>query len=280
MTSDRRFRLGTSWKMTKTLAEAMVYADELRAATLPAEPQIFVLPAHTALAAVRDRLASDGRFLLGAQNAHPGADGSVTGEVSMEMVRDAGATLLEIGHADRRTMFGETDDLVAAKVAAAVGAGLVPLVCVGETGEQRARGEAVRAVTAQVRAALGGSAGTAPREILVAYEPQWAIGSRGRPPVAGELSEVLAAIRRELDSCLAAEVRAELLYGGSVSADNVHELVTGLDVDGLFVARAAWSAAGLIDLAHRCAEALAERAAPTLPDRLPDPLPAVARKEL
>ena len=257
------FWLGSSWKMTKTLAEARTFVDELIRAELPASPRLFLLPAHTALAAVRDRLGGDSQVLLGAQNAHAGPEGAVTGEVSMRMARDAGAELVELGHAERRMAFCETDDLVAAKVVAAVDAGLTPLVCVGETLEQRCRGVAVDVVVAQVRAALGGL-GRVRANVWVAYEPHWAIGSSGQAAFPDEVAEVIDAIRVELPVLLP-EARCRVFYGGSVGADNVRAFVSGLSIDGLFVGRAAWTASGFLDLAHRCSAALEERigSAPT-----------------
>ncbi|WP_052693865.1 triose-phosphate isomerase family protein [Nocardioides luteus] len=266
MTAAAPFLLGTSWKMTKTLAEAGAYADALRSAvetgSVPPEVRLFVLPAATTLAAVRDRLAGTG-VALGAQNAHPGPEGAVTGEVSMTMVRDAGASIVEIGHAERRTLFAETDDMVADKVAAAVTAGLTPLVCVGETSTERARGETEDVLAHQVRSALSRLGSSRPVELLVAYEPHWAIGAGGRAAVPDEVAEGLAAVRSALAKDLAGTPTA-VLYGGSVHPGNAADLVTGLDVAGLFVGRAAWTAPGLLDLARRCADALGERTTPDL----------------
>ena len=114
--------LGTSWKMTKTIPEAREYATQLAGAQRPAGVQLLVLPAHTALAAVRDALPADGSVLLGAQNAHWGPEGAGTGEVSMRMVADAGAQVVELGHSERRSQFGESDESVALKVRAATDA--------------------------------------------------------------------------------------------------------------------------------------------------------------
>ncbi|MFD2027467.1 triose-phosphate isomerase family protein [Promicromonospora aerolata] len=278
-TTASTFWLGTSWKMTKTLAEAGDYADELRTAALagqvPPELRLFVLPPVTALATVRDRL--DGaqldraRLLLGAQNAYPGPEGPVTGEVSMGMVRDAGARMVELGHAERRTLLGETDELIAAKVAAAVSAGLIPLVCVGETAAERDRGDTASVVAGQVRAALGGLGRLAPAELLIAYEPHWAIGAQGRAAAPDDVADGLAVVRQVLAEELP-DSTTGVLYGGSVDAGNAADLASGLDVDGLFVGRAAWTAAGLLDLAHRCADAA--RAHSTT-----DQVPAIVRKD-
>lgn len=251
--------LGASWKMTKTLDEARAYVDELAGAEIPDGLRLFLLPAHTTLAAVRDRLGAASPVLLGAQNAYPGPEGAVTGEVSMRMVHDAGARLVELGHAERRSLFAESDELVAAKARAAVDAGLTPLVCVGETHEQRRRGEAESVVIGQVRAALRGLADSE-ADVFVAYEPLWAIGHAGRAADPEEIRPVVEAVRAELATLLPSS-RSRVLYGGSVDATNVRALVTTLPVDGLFAGRAAWTAAGFADLARRCAAALVDRPA-------------------
>lgn len=278
MTTTAPFWLGTSWKMTKTLGEAGAYADALGSAVeageVPPELRLFVLPAATSLAVVRDRLAGSG-VSLGSQNAHPGPGEAVTGEVSMAMVRDAGASLVEIGHAERRTLLGETDDMVADKVAAAVSAGLTPLLCVGETAVERAHGEPADVLTRQVHTALGRLGAAVPDELLVAYEPHWAIGSNGRAATSEEVAEGIAVVREELDRHLPG-TRTAVLYGGSVDAGNAADLVTGLDVDGLFVGRAAWTVAGLLDLARRCADALRNRG---LRQSNPDLVSAIVRKD-
>ncbi len=247
--------VGTSWKMNKTVDESVAFIDELLAAELPADVQPFVLPAHTALAAVRDRLPAGSPVLLGAQNAHWGPEGAGTGEVSMRMVADAGAVLVEMGHSERRASFGETDHTVALKAAAALDQGLIPLICVGEPADVRDAGDAEEFVTAQLRAALSGLSAAAVTQVIVAYEPIWAIGADGRAatpeetgPVLGVLSAVLA---ERSDS---GRARA-LLYGGSVRADNAAALLADPHTDGLFIGRAAWTAAGFIDLLHRASAA-------------------------
>jgi triosephosphate isomerase len=274
-TTASTFWLGTSWKMTKTLAEAGDYADELRTAVLAGqvapELRLFVLPPVTALATVRDRLDGTPRLLVGAQNAYPGPEGPVTGEVSMGMVRDAGARMVELGHAERRTLLGETDELIAAKVAAAVSAGLIPLVCVGETAAERDRGDTASVVAGQARAALGGLGRLAPAELLIAYEPHWAIGAQGRAAAPDDVADGLAAVRKVLAEELP-DSTTGVLYGGSVDAGNAADLASGLDVDGLFVGRAAWTASGLLELAHHCADA-ARAHSPT------DQVPAIVRKD-
>lgn len=261
--SDVRARprwIGTSWKMTKTLAEARAFVDELAGHDLPEGVQPFLLPAHTVLAAVRDRLPADSPVLLGAQNAHWAADGEVTGEISMAMAADAGARIVEIGHSDRRAAFGETDLTVARKVAAATAYGLVPLICVGEPLVVRQAGRAEAFVAAQLTAALSRLTPVETTRVLIAYEPVWAVGSAGRTATPEEVEPVLARIATVVDRLADGPARA-LLYGGSIDAANAAAMLAVPHVDGLFVGRAAWSATGFVELlniaAHRaCVPAL------------------------
>ena len=252
--------VGTSWKMNKTLPEAVAFVDELLATPLPSGIQPFLLPPHTALAAVRDRLPAAAPVLLGAQNAHWGPEGAGTGEVSMRMVADAGATLVEMGHSERRESFGETDETVAAKAAAALAHRLLPLVCVGEPLAVREAGRAADFVAGQVRAALARVPAEQVSRVLIAYEPIWAIGEQGRPATQDEIAPVMRLI---------AELTAEhaddgdgalaVLYGGGVNPGNSAELLSDPHTDGLFVGRAGWAAADFVRLLQLCAPSAAGR---------------------
>ncbi len=247
--------LGTSWKMTKTIGEALAYVEQLLTVDIPSGMQVFVLPAHTALFAVANALPQDSPVLLGAQDAHWARDGAATGEVSMRMVRDAGASIVELGHSERRAAFGETDERIAWKVRAAVDSGLLPLVCVGESHEIRVAGGARDFVASQVAAALSGLNPTEVARAMVAYEPVWAIGEHGRAATLPEVTPVLDSIH-EVASALSSTGRLRaVLYGGSVDADNISELVTADGVDGVFVGRAAWDAAGMRRLIEIAAQA-------------------------
>lgn len=230
--------VGTSWKMNKTRQEARLYAEGLADAQLPAGVQPFVIPPFTAIDVVRNMLGPGHRVEVGAQNAHWESSGAWTGEVSMEMVADAGATLVELGHSERREYFGETDETVNRKVSAALRTGLRPLVCVGEPDHVRSAGDSVAWVLRQVAAALDGvTAEHAPR-VLLAYEPIWAIGIGGREARVEEIAPVHEAVGAW---CVEHEVPVEaVLYGGSVNHSNAAELVDVPGVDGLFVGRAAW----------------------------------------
>lgn len=245
--------VGTGWKMNKTIAEAVDYVRELAAATIPDRVQAFILPPHTALAAVRHELPAGSPVLIGAQNAHWGSEGAQTGEISMRMAADAGAVMVEIGHSERRASHGETDETVCLKVRAALDAGLIPLVCVGESGVDRDDGTAEMSVLTQVRRAFEDVRPSEVARMIVAYEPVWAIGEDGRAATVEETAPVMAAIASELHSRSDGAGGGTLLYGGSVNCDNAATLLDDPNTDGLFVGRAAWSAAGLlalIDIAH------------------------------
>ncbi|MBM9468990.1 triose-phosphate isomerase [Nakamurella leprariae] len=244
--------VGTSWKMNKTLAEARTFVDVVTASPPPAGLQPFVLPPHTALAAVRDRLPDNSPYLLGAQNAHWGPEGAGTGEISMRMAKDAGARLIEMGHSERRESFGETDETVALKAAAALDHDLVPLICVGEPRSVREAGEAPTFIAAQVRAALSRVAAERIGQVIVAYEPIWAIGTAGQPATPEQIAPVMAVIAETVDGHGRGSAALALLYGGGVNADNAAAILGDPHTDGLFVGRAGWSPEGflrLLDLA-------------------------------
>ncbi len=251
--------VGTSWKMTRTIAESRSYArvlrQEVRDHGSPAGVQLFVLPAHTALAAVAEELADVPEILVGAQSAHPGPEGAGTGEVSVRMVAEAGARLVEIGHSERRAARGEDDAFVAACVRAVLDAGLVPLVCVGEPMEARRSGRAVDHVLAQLCAALAPLTAHEVAGVVVAYEPVWAIGAAGRTAEPDEVAPVVAAIVAEASRLGAGDGRGvrALLYGGSVDATTAQATLGVPGVDGLFVGRAAWEPQGLLAIARAAA---------------------------
>lgn len=248
--------IGTSWKMTKTLAQAREFIDRVASVPVPSSAQPFVLPAHTALAAVRERLDPASPILVGAQNAHWAPEGAWTGEISMAMAADAGARLVELGHSERREHFGETDETVSLKVAAALEHDLVPLICVGESAEVRESGDAAGFVARQVLAALSRIPDEDVGRCLVAYEPVWAIGAGGRPAHPDEVSPVMHAISEVVTQRAGGSLRA-LLYGGSVNLDNAALLLDDPSTDGLFVGRAAWDPDGflaLLAVGARCRE--------------------------
>ncbi len=234
--------VGTSWKMTKNISEARAYVRRLNAQTVwPDGVQPFIVPPHTLLDVVRTELDTSSGIWVGAQNAHWMPDGPYTGEVSMSMIKDAGASLVEIGHSERRKDFHETDETVNLKVSAAIREGLVPLVCVGENREVRDTNEAHEFVLAQVAAALNGLPEDDRSKVMIAYEPVWSIGEHGVPASADYVSSIAESVRTTHNT-------RSFLYGGSVTVDNARDYL-GIDaVDGIFVGRSAWKADGLLSL--------------------------------
>ncbi|MEZ5666501.1 MAG: triose-phosphate isomerase [Alphaproteobacteria bacterium] len=251
---DGRFWVGTSWKMNKTLAEAEAFADALLRAPRPDDPSLvrFVIPPFTAVREVKRRLAGSD-VLVGAQTMHWDDSGAWTGEISPVMLRDCGADLVELGHSERRTHFGETDEAIGRKVAAALRHGLVPLVCIGETAAEKDRGATASVLERQVHGALAGVDALAAGTVLLAYEPVWAIGAGGVPASPDYAQAQHALIRRiAAEACGAA---LPVLYGGSVTLENCAALAARPAIDGLFVGRAAWDAEGYLAIVDRAAAA-------------------------
>jgi triosephosphate isomerase len=253
MGDSRTFWVGTSWKMNKTLAEARTFAEGLKAWDGGRDPRIqrFVIPPFTAVREVKALLASTS-VKVGAQNMHWADEGAWTGEVSPLMLKDCNLDLVELGHSERREHFGETDETVGLKTQAAVRHGLVPLICIGETLADREGGRAAEVLEAQVRGALSRlEGGQKQADILLAYEPVWAIGENGIPATAD-----YADARHAEIAAVAAEVlgrRIPCLYGGSVNPGNCEELIACPNIDGLFIGRSAWKVEGYLDILARCA---------------------------
>lgn len=198
-----------------------------------------ICPPFPYLPQVADLLRGSG-VMLGAQDCSHSPSGAYTGEVAAVMLADCGCEWVIVGHSERRQYHQESDALIAAKLAAAQRAGLTPVLCVGETREQREAGEALAVVTAQLRGALADLPDV--RDVVVAYEPVWAIGTglTATPELAEEMHRQLRDILRELDGRHADEVR--LLYGGSVKADNAAALFAQADIDGALVGGASLDA--------------------------------------
>jgi triosephosphate isomerase len=248
--------IGTSWKMNKTLAEALSFAEALAHADSASDPRIqrFVIPPFTTARHVKRILATTS-VKVGAQNMHWADRGAWTGEISPLMLTDCGLDLVELGHSERREHFGETDETVGLKVEAAVRHGLIPLICIGETLADRESGRANEVLAQEVRGALSKlSADQRHAPILFAYEPIWAIGENGIPATADYADARQRDIVAEATSILGG--RPPCLYGGSVNPDNCAELIACPNIDGLFIGRAAWEPAGYLDILARCARVL------------------------
>lgn len=246
--------VGTSWKMNKTQAEAAAFADALAQADAARDPRIqrFVVPPFPYLREVADRLR-DGSVRTGAQNMHWEDAGAWTGEVSPLMLKDCGADLVELGHSERRTHFGETDETVGLKTAAAMRHGITPLICIGETLAERDAGAAEAVLERQVRAALEPVA-QSDAMLLLAYEPVWAIGDGGSPASSDYAEARHTDIKAVARTIMGRDIPC--LYGGSVNPDNCEELITCGHIDGLFIGRSAWDVNGYLDILARCSAAI------------------------
>jgi triosephosphate isomerase len=237
--------------MNKTRAEAAEYArsliDEL--APSPVAATVFVLPPFTALDRVGE-LARGTPLKVGAQNMHWADAGPYTGEVSPLMVRECGATLVELGHFERRLEFNETSSSVNKKVCAALRHDLVPLICVGETAAEREQSVAEDVVSCQVRIALHGVGTDQVPRVLIAYEPGWAIGETGTEADATEVNAMHRRIRCVIESQHGAAVseQVHILYGGSITNANAPGYALQPEIDGLFIGRAALDVGSFVSI--------------------------------
>ncbi len=236
MNPNRKPLIAANWKMYKTVAEAISFVKAVQEETGPCtDREVVIAPAYTALKAVRDILKQQG-YCLAAQNCHWEEKGAFTGEISPIMLKDLGCDYVIVGHSERRQLFGETDETVRLKAAAAFKAGMAPVICVGEVLEQREQGKTFEVVTGQLEGALGGLNPAQAERLVIAYEPVWAIGT-GRTATPAQAQEVHAFIRERIASLFNKEVekKTRILYGGSVKPSNVDELMAEPDLDGALV---------------------------------------------
>ena len=233
---NRRYRktiIAGNWKMNKTLTETKAFAEELK--PLLGKPKwcevVLCVPFVNIPGALR--LFKDTRVAIGAQNVHYESNGAYTGEVSAEMLKDLGVKYVIIGHSERRQYYNETDITVNKKVHAALEVGLRPIVCVGESLEQRELGVTMDLIACQVKAALAGVGADKVRHIVFAYEPIWAIGT-GQTATAEQANEVCEGIRAIIRKLYGARLARAITiqYGGSMNAKNAAELLSQDDVDG------------------------------------------------
>jgi len=244
-----------NWKMNHTHYEAIQVVQKLaallRATSLPEETDVSLHPSFTSLRSVQTALESDSvPIALGAQTCHFQDSGAYTGEVSAEMLAKLNVRYVIVGHSERRAMFGETDDIVRLKLDAVLRHAMIPILCVGETLEQRESEAAEATVAAQLIAALADRGSEALESIVIAYEPIWAIGT-GRTASADDAQAMAASIRGKLE-LLGGEVSRSMLvqYGGSVTPDNAGELLACPDVDGLLVGGASLDADKFVAIAN------------------------------
>jgi triosephosphate isomerase len=241
-----------NWKMFKTIHEAVVFTKELRSLVKDlADVEIVIAPPFTAIHAVAEA-ARNTNIGVSAQNLYWEREGAFTGEISSAMIVEAGAAYAIVGHSERRRLFGETDATVNRKTMAAFLAGLTPIVCVGETLEERERGEMLAVLDRQIKDGLDRLTAEQVAELIVAYEPVWAIGT-GRNATAAQAGEAHAHVRGRLRQWFGADAaeHCHVIYGGSVKPDNIRELIAEPDVDGALVGGASLDVTSFADIVTR-----------------------------
>ncbi|HET6470100.1 MAG TPA: triose-phosphate isomerase [Geminicoccaceae bacterium] len=227
-----------NWKMNGLRSEGLALAGTLAERAVRLTGTLGLFPPATLLADVARRVAGT-TILVGGQDCHPETSGAFTGSLSATMLKDAGAGAVLVGHSERRHGLGESDELVRAKAAAALAAGLLAVVCIGETEAEYLAGETHARLAAQLRGSL--PEGAAPDRLVVAYEPVWAVGT-GRTPSVGEIRDAHALIRAQLVARVPDGAAMRVLYGGSVKAANGAEIMAEPEVDGVLVGGASLDA--------------------------------------
>jgi triosephosphate isomerase len=254
----RRLVAGTGWKMNNGIADSIRYAEELKARIAPLDTSaidIYVLPPFTSLAMAAGAFAGS-QVAVGGQNMHWEDAGSWTGEISASMLLEAGCRYVELAHSERLQHFGETYELVRRKVDKAMDAGLIPVVCLGETAQEKAEGRSDQVLADQVLTSIDGQPDERIPEIILAYEPRWAIGAAeaASPDYVEARHRALRAIlKKHCGEEIAGRTR--IIYGGSVTPENGRAILDIEDVDGLFVGRAAWRPEGFARIVELVADA-------------------------
>ncbi len=233
----RKKIIAANWKMNQTVADAATYLDNfLIEVTDENSIDIVIVPPFTALAYVSERLSKVQNVKSGAQNMHWEKGGAFTGEISASMIRELFARYVVLGHSERRTLFGETDEIVNKKTKSAIAATLIPIVCIGETLAERDAGQVEKVLETQLKGSLAGLSAKEIEDVVLAYEPVWAIGT-GRTATPAQAQEAHAFIRKVLaeisDHATSEKVRIQ--YGGSVKPGNTAELLGQPDIDGALV---------------------------------------------
>ena len=245
----RRLFIAGNWKLNKNINEAERFAGELKQKLVDQNAvDIAVSPVSLALPAVCKKLQHT-NIDVAAQNLHPSTSGAFTGEISAEMIRAAGASYAIIGHSERRSIFGESDEFINQKVHAAFRAGLLPILCIGETLAQRQAGQARSVVIQQLQQGLQGLAPDQVSAVTIAYEPVWAIGTghTATPDQAQEIHEQIRSwMRTSYPKFVSDQVRIQ--YGGSVKPHNAHALLSKPDIDGALIGGASLKVDAFVDI--------------------------------
>ena len=244
--------IAANWKMFKTVHEAVVFVKEFRGMVKDfVDVEIVVAPPFTALHAVAEAARNTNVGVSG-QNLHWEKEGAFTGEISAKMLQEAGADYVLIGHSERRKLFHETDETVNRKLVATLGAKLCPIVCIGETLEERTANQTLDVLDRQIKQGLDGLTGDQVGSLVLAYEPVWAIGTgqNATPEQAGEAHAHIRSRIRQWFGGPAAD-HCHVIYGGSVKPDNIHSLIVHPDVDGALVGGASLEVSGFFQIVSR-----------------------------
>lgn len=246
MNKQKKLYLGTNTKMYKTISMTEDFLTQLKERTADIsrdELELFVIPSFTTLYKAR-KCAAPEEIHLGAQNMGWEDEGQFSGEISPLMLKEVGVELVMIGHSERRHVLMETDEMENKKVRCALRHGLTPLLCIGETAEEKALGLSDEVLRTQLKVGLNGVSAEDAAKVWIAYEPVWAIGVGGVPATKEYAEEKHCVIRRCVNELFGEEVgeRIPLLYGGSVNPQNAVELMPMKNIDGLFIGRSAWNA--------------------------------------
>ncbi|MCM8814562.1 MAG: triose-phosphate isomerase [Candidatus Omnitrophica bacterium] len=223
-----------NWKMYKTPKEAEDFALKLKKLPVYGDRDILVCPPFTAISCV-SRILADTGIYVGAQNVFPAKEGAFTGEVSPLMLKDAGAQFVICGHSERRQIFKETDDFVSEKVKAVIEYDMIPILCVGETLQENENGETFSVVRRQLEQGLKNVSSDMIKNIVIAYEPVWAIGTgkNATPQQANEVHTFIRSVIQKMYGDVASSIR--ILYGGSVKPDNIDSLMAEREINGVLV---------------------------------------------
>jgi len=244
--------IAANWKMFKTVQETVVFVKEFRALVKDlTDVEIVIAPPFTAVHAAAEA-ARNSPVAIAGQNLHWEREGAFTGEISAAMLREAGAEYVIIGHSERRRLFGETDETVNRRIAAALAVGLTPIVCIGETLEEREGDQTLAVLDRQITRGLDSLNGDQVGALVIAYEPVWAIGT-GRNATPEQAGEAHAHIRGRIRQWFGGGAAEEchIIYGGSVKPDNIHTLVLHEDVDGALVGGASLQVDGFFEIVSR-----------------------------